>query len=300
MGISDIEMDDFIPGSTHTTTTSTGKSCCSSFVCSIVGFLVILAGTVGHFYNEKSAVERSELYDHAELTAVTMNSGNSAKFDDFKGSLVHFNTEINIESPFLRDEEFDVQAQCVRLHREVKMYQTCEEKHTKTEERNGKKYTETWYTYDEEWRASKCDCRDRHRCDNPNFSLEQRDWASEVTVHTDMGQSEDDNKIRLTQPYKNQISWENQDSKVRSALQGRHLQHDLSESNGRVDIGDYKVEWKCIGKDGDEVSLLGELNQDGDEMVSYGQCKNSSNDQNSSNDLFFWVKIAISWSNTKF
>ena len=140
-------MDDFLDGSTHTTTTTTEKSCCSSFTCSIVGFFVILAGTAGHFYNEKLAVERLELYYHAEITAVTINSETPAKFDDFKGSLVHFNTKINIESPFLRDEEFDVQAQCVKLEREVKMYQTCETKHKKSKERNGKKEKETWYTY---------------------------------------------------------------------------------------------------------------------------------------------------------
>jgi len=270
MGISDFELGDLLDdGENGTTTTVSEESFCSTFTCSIVGFFVILAGTAGHFYNEKLAVERLELYDHAELTAVTMNSGSSAKFDDFKGSLVHLNSKINIESPFLRDEQFDVQVQCVRLNREVKMYQTCEEKHTKSKERNGKTYTETWYTYENKWRSSSCACSDRGHCDNPVFGLEQPQWASEVTVNTDIGQSEDDNKIKLSDSYTSQISWENRDSNVQRVLREQHLQHDLSAANGRLDIGDYKVKWSCIGRDGDEVSLLGELNQDGDEMVSY-------------------------------
>ena len=42
-----------------------------------------------------------------------------------------------------------------------------------------------------------------------------------------------------------------------------------SSSTAKPKKGDYKISWRCIGKNNDEVSLLGKINDNADEMVSY-------------------------------
>ena len=128
------------------------KSCCSSMICAIVGFLVIIGCTYGHYVNEKGAVERSELYDHVEKTAFLMDSGlNKA---DYAGKLVHWTTDINIDGAALKDEivkrandTWTITAKCVKLNRVVQMYQVCETKKENTVKENGKKITRTTYSY---------------------------------------------------------------------------------------------------------------------------------------------------------
>jgi hypothetical protein len=128
------------------------KSCCSSMIGAVIGFLVILGCTYGHYANEKGAVERSELYEHVEKTAFLMDSGlNKA---DYAGKLVHWTTDINIDGADLEDEiikrpndTWKITAKCVELNRQVQMWQVCETKTENTVKENGKKVTRTTYSY---------------------------------------------------------------------------------------------------------------------------------------------------------
>ena len=122
-----VEYEDM--GSNHS---GGGNSCCSSMICALVGFLLIIGCTYGHYANEKAAVERSELYDHVEKTAFEVN--NQTPKADFQGKLVHWTSSINIEGPNFEDTvgKHKVSAKCVKLERYVEMWQVCERKETKT------------------------------------------------------------------------------------------------------------------------------------------------------------------------
>lgn len=249
------------------------KSCCSSMICAIVGFLVIIGCSYGHYRNEKGAVERSELYDHVEKTAFLMVSG--SKKSEYKGKLVHWNTDVNIDGADLKDEivqrpndTWTITAKCVKLKRVVQMWQVCETKNEKTVKEGGKKITRTTYSYDSKWSSTVCDSSKFHeqnkKYKNKPFNVKNKQFTSKVSVYAD-----NSTKLMLSDKFRDSISWQNSE---RTDLQTpRFISNNLTKNafENSPEKGDYKIYWNCYGKDKDEVSMLGKINDDASEMVAY-------------------------------
>ena len=81
--------------------------------------------------------------------------------------------------------------------------------------------------------------------------------------------SKSSKKIVLSDDFARQVNWLNSDeSDLKTPIfKDNSLRKSGKESSPRK--GDYKIYWKCYGKDNDEVSVLGKVNDKGDELVTY-------------------------------
>ena len=149
------------------------------------------------------------------------------------------------------------------------MYQTCERAEHVTETSNGKKKSKTIYHYDDKWSSVYCDHtkfnKQSSKYKNKKFNLESKVIdTSKVSV-----KSKSSKKFVLSDDFARQINWLNSDeSDLQTPIfKDNSLRKSSKESAPRK--GDYKIYWKCYGKDNDEVSVLGKVNDKGDELVTY-------------------------------
>src|SRR5690242_19301455 len=134
---------------TDSFTEATTKSWGSRIGESIKGVLVGLACTVGAcvllFCNEGRAVQTERSLDEGRGLVV---SADASRVDPAnQGKLVHISGEVKAGAP-LRDADFNVAANALRLVRTVEMYQWKEESKSETRKTlGGGEETVTTYTY---------------------------------------------------------------------------------------------------------------------------------------------------------
>ena len=72
--------------------------------------------------------------------------------------------------------------------------------------------------------------------------------------------------------FKEKISWTNSEVQIDTM----HFKHDEKTPAGSTNKrGDYRVSWICLGKDQDEVSVLGKVNTAGNKLEPYKLDKKS-------------------------
>lgn len=102
------------------------------------------------FTNEGRAVQTAKSLD--EGLSVVLTIGNIQRIDPMnEAKLLHVSGVLQTSAP-LFDPNYGVSVQCVKLKRQVEMFQWVEHEESKEYEENGEKKTETRYTYDTEWK----------------------------------------------------------------------------------------------------------------------------------------------------
>ncbi|KAM9326283.1 transmembrane protein 43 [Gastrophryne carolinensis] len=117
----------------------------------LVGFIAFCLSFYLLFTNEGRAVRTAASLD--EGLSVVVSIGNIQRLDpQHEGKLVHVSGILQTSAP-LFDPNYGVTVSCVKLKRQVEMYQWVEYTESKEYEENGEKKTETRYTYNTEWKS---------------------------------------------------------------------------------------------------------------------------------------------------
>lgn len=127
----------------------------------LFGLLLVLAAFVLLFWNEGRAVERHKTLEEGAEAVVSVPADRVDPAHE--GDLVHVTGRAETDE-VLRDETFGVQAEALRLEREVEMYQWEEEERKETEKKvGGGTTTTTTYSYDKTWSERLIDSDAFHR-----------------------------------------------------------------------------------------------------------------------------------------
>lgn len=126
----------------------------------IIAPILMVASCGTLFWNEGRAVKRARDLEAGRNAVVSLNEPQPKSAND--GSLVHTTGELKTGGP-VRDAEFGVSAEAVRLRRVVEMYQWIEEEETEEVRRNGETRTKTTYRYRKRWSDRHHDSSRFHR-----------------------------------------------------------------------------------------------------------------------------------------
>jgi hypothetical protein len=115
----------------------------------LVGILLIGLSIAGLFWNEGRAVRRERALNEGQGIVVSVEAGKVEPAND--GKLVHLSGEAETEE-VLRDPDFSVSANAIKLLRTAKMYQWEEEEERETKSNTGGSETTTiTYNYRKAW-----------------------------------------------------------------------------------------------------------------------------------------------------
>lgn len=135
---------------TETTRQSYGNKLSNSVGGIIIGLLMFIGGTILLWWNEGNSVKTAKAIKEAQSVAVSIEDINTVN-PEFEGKLAYATgTALTLDT--LRDENFGVKSNAIKLIRNVEYYQWVE--HSKTEKKEkvgGATETVTTYTYDKEW-----------------------------------------------------------------------------------------------------------------------------------------------------
>ena len=227
---------------------------CSLKSTSVFGFLVIIGCTSGVFKHEKSAVVMATFYKDIRTNTLPMNSDFVVEVDiekanfkqtAYQAKLVYWKTSIVIDEiftdgDFTELDDFKVSAKCARFERVVEMWQTCDKV--------------------SKWSNTPCDV-------NIPMNL-----SSKIMFSTKVFVSPDNSsRFFLTDPFISQINWRNIWRRDLTVKTSKFISNDMKTAfdGENPKIGDYKIHWNCYGKEDDEVSILGKIDEKGTEMVEY-------------------------------
>lgn len=140
-------------------TVTTSKSWFSRLAESIksvlVGLILFVAAFPILFWNEGRAVKTARSLEEGAGSVVSVAADPVAPGNE--GKLVHVSGPISTDGP-VADEDLGVQADAVKLLRNVSMYQWIEEKKSETRKKlGGGEETVTTYTYKKDWSTSPVD-----------------------------------------------------------------------------------------------------------------------------------------------
>ncbi|XP_021924095.1 transmembrane protein 43 homolog isoform X2 [Zootermopsis nevadensis] len=99
----------------------------ASWLTSVIGFIMFLAGMKLVYWNEGQAVQTAHSLEEA-MNAVIPVKYTSVIMEENNGKLVHFSGTLRVGEP-LAEVEYGVAVPAVKLKRRVQMYQWVEEKH---------------------------------------------------------------------------------------------------------------------------------------------------------------------------
>lgn len=117
------------------------------------GFLMLIAGTILLFWNEGRTVKTTRMLKEAQGVCVELGDINSVNAE-MNGKMIHA-TGLATTDEILREDQFGVSANAIKLSRTVEYYQWVEHTSTETKDKvGGGQETITTYTYDTEWVSS--------------------------------------------------------------------------------------------------------------------------------------------------
>ncbi len=170
--------------STVTTTQSYGSRVANAFKGILIGLVLFVVGICLLWTNEGRSVKRYRALKEgaASVISVSADQVDSAN----QGKLIHISGSAKTDD-ILRDKDFPVEVNAIRLSRNVEMYQwvedVSEETHTKL---GGSTETVTTYDYHKTWVAYPVDSSGFHeQADhyNPSFAYqEDEQYARNVTL----------------------------------------------------------------------------------------------------------------------
>ncbi|MGD9950158.1 MAG: TMEM43 family protein [Desulfobulbus sp.] len=136
---------------TEVTSQSWGGRLGGSLKGIVIGLLLICVGIAALLWNEGRAVDRARALEEGAGQIVTIEAD---RIDPaYEGRLVHLSGNATTQER-LSDPDFGVQAQAIKLHRAVQMFQWQEHRSSETKEKlGGGTETVTTYTYDKGWNS---------------------------------------------------------------------------------------------------------------------------------------------------
>jgi len=171
---------------TFTETTSTGwfSRIGDSIKGILVGVIMVTAAFPTLFVNEGCAVKTRKTLDQGSKEVISLENTqvNSAN----EGKLVHLTGDATSKGE-LKDPQFNVTANALKLHRKVAMYQWEEEKSSDTKKKlGGGTETTTTYTYNKIWKEGRIDSSQFNQSSkytNPEPTVSSETWiAPHITV----------------------------------------------------------------------------------------------------------------------
>jgi hypothetical protein len=170
---------------TSVTYTSWGQRIKESFKSILFGLILFIVGFPLLFWNEGRTVQRYKALKEGESAVITVESQRIDPAND--AQLVHLAGHVAAED-LLKDNQFNVSANVIKLKRVVEMYQWEENRRTETQKTSGggeKKVTR--YSYSQTWSASLIRSSSfKHRSGHENpaaFPFQSRQWtAQNITV----------------------------------------------------------------------------------------------------------------------
>lgn len=117
----------------------------------LIGLVVFSLSFYIHFTNEGRAVKTAASLDEGLSIVVSLDTVNLVEPRN-EGRLVHLSGVISTSKPLV-DPNYGISIECVKLKRQVEMYQWIEYEDSKEYEENGEIKKETRYSYNTEWRS---------------------------------------------------------------------------------------------------------------------------------------------------
>ncbi|MEO9532207.1 MAG: TMEM43 family protein [Crocinitomicaceae bacterium] len=137
---------------TKTSTQGYGSRIAGSFKGILAGLGIFIASFVLLWWNEGRAVTRTKALDEGAAVVIEVSAD---KVDpDNEGKLIHVSGLITSEDT-VKDLDFGIVSNQLKLNRKVEMYQWVEESTSKTDKNlGGSETTTTEYTYTKQWSSS--------------------------------------------------------------------------------------------------------------------------------------------------
>lgn len=134
----------------ETTKTSYGKRLGNSLSGILVGFVLIIAGTVVLWKNEGRAVHTAKMLKSGAAECVDVADVSSVDAS-LNGKLIHAIATAQTTDE-IQDPDFPISANAIQLKKDVEYYQWVEHTQTETKDKvGGAQETVTTYTYSKEW-----------------------------------------------------------------------------------------------------------------------------------------------------
>lgn len=145
----------------------------------VVGIILIIASFPVLFVNEGCAVKTRKDLNQGAKECVPADSASVDSAND--GKLVHLNGMAKSQGS-LKDDQFGVSAEALKLKRQVEMYQWKENTSTDTKKKlGGKEETTTTYTYEKVWAEGRIDSGKFNQSGdhaNPSSTLGSQTWTA--------------------------------------------------------------------------------------------------------------------------
>lgn len=134
----------------ETTKTSYGKRLGNSLSGILVGFILIIAGTVVLWKNEGRAVHTAKMLKNGAAECVDVADVSSVDAS-LNGKLIHA-IAVAQTTDEIQDPDFPISVNAIQLKKDVEYYQWVEHTQTETKDKvGGAQETVTTYTYSKEW-----------------------------------------------------------------------------------------------------------------------------------------------------
>jgi hypothetical protein len=134
---------------TEKTETSWFGNIRNSIFAAFFGFLLFAGAFPLELWNESRAINQERALQEGEKSVISIES-RTVKPEN-EGKLVHITGKATTKEE-LRDPEFGIKVNAIKLNRTVEMYQWAEERHSESKEKiGGGTETITTYSYDPQW-----------------------------------------------------------------------------------------------------------------------------------------------------
>ncbi|MBR5168009.1 MAG: TMEM43 family protein [Salinivirgaceae bacterium] len=144
----------------ETTTVGYGKRLSGSLKGILIGFLLLIVGTVLLWWNEGRAVKTARSIKGAYEQTIKETPDLSAVNAELNGKMICA-PGLATTNDVVSDPFFGISANAIRIERKVEFYQFVQKSETKTEDKvGGKQEQTTTYTYSEEWVSSPVNSND--------------------------------------------------------------------------------------------------------------------------------------------
>jgi len=259
---------------TEVTTQSWGSRLKNSIGGIIFGLIMIVGAFALLFWNEGRAVKRAKALEEGATSVISIFSVEVNPAN--QGKLVHTTGSVATQE-VLKDSEFPIEANAVKLRRSCEMYQWEETKKTKTkEETGGKKKTTTTYSYAKDWSSSTINSSNFNKPSghqNPgHMPYTGQSWLAEQVQlgafrlnGSQVAQLSGYQQLSLDTSFLNMLPTEERD---RARLNGNELYISVNGQShiGQPEVGDMRI-WFDIVPPGQTISLVAQ--QEGDSFVPY-------------------------------
>ena len=178
---------------------SFGNKIISSFVGVIVGIILFIISFPLIIWNEEQSIDRIRTLDEGRSLVIAVSP---EKIDsNNNGSLVHFSGKATTNE-ILKDSQFGIEENALKLSRNTEMYQWNESTSTKTKENLGGSETqETTYSYKKTWSDTLINSNNFKKSDG-----HQNPSSMQYESQTSIASNVNVNEFKLTSVFINQIN----------------------------------------------------------------------------------------------